>query len=148
MGRSVAGEVGGIAVTMKRWLTRIPISLWLVIPMAIGIALSFAASPILYPQDPTTGFSFAVLVLTCGGIAQAVLSIVAKNWLVFLRDAGLAHAALFVILFLVGIKFFSDTGLALTALIMPIIFPGLALIAASLVRFLGGSLYRMVHRGH
>lgn len=127
-------------MALKQQLPKIPLGLWLVVPIALGILLLLLAKFAVSTTDPTQSYALTIVVLTLGGVAQAILSLVAKNWVAFMAYAVSAHAVLFVLLLTVGTHYYSEAGAALMALMMPILFPALAFVAAGVVRLLGNAL--------
>jgi hypothetical protein len=122
-------------LTKQTPISKLPFGFWLALPTFLGMVVCVLIPAQWLSSDPTAGISLAIIALSVGGVAQAFVSIFAKSWWRFVGQAWLAQVAMMVAACAYAIAWFSDMGPALMALMMPILFPGMAFGLAGLVRF-------------
>jgi ABC-type multidrug transport system permease subunit len=122
-------------------LKKLPLAYFLAGPIALGVVVFVTMPTGVISADPTSGISMAIFILSFGGVAQALVSIFAASWWRFVGQTWLVHGILMLALTVFAVLRFNDAGPALMALMMPILFPGLAFGLAGVVRFVV-SLFR------
>jgi hypothetical protein len=97
------------------------------------VVLSFLPVGLL-GDDPTSGYATAILVASAFGMALALATLLTPAWIASALEALLIQAGLVALLIVLGLVRHGDTGPALMAVLLAIVFPGLALTFAGLLR--------------
>lgn len=120
----------------------LPLALWLPTLTAVAMLALCLAPKAWFGSDPTSGYSLAVVALTICGVANAAIALFAPQWWRFVGLAAGAHIVLLAALLVYGVVGpLKDAGPAAMALLLPILFPGMAFAGAALLRGLKSIIF-------